>query len=161
MVCCACHVLYVHTGTRIRIGDQEHILQRYVKYRVLTIAEKVTEAGAKLEAAEGNNQDSAPATGIIEKPNNKANASEQVETPASEPAGAKAEEAKDNKQDSAFVTVPISYNSNWGYVHFDLNEAKRLQKCRDQKYMFVQRFVSYSFIPSQASRVVHENIPGK
>ena len=44
MVCCACHVLYVHTGTRIRIGDQEHCLQRYVKYRVLTIVEKVTEA---------------------------------------------------------------------------------------------------------------------
>ena len=44
MVCCACRVLYVHTGTRIRIGDQEHCLQRYVKYRVLTIVEKVTEA---------------------------------------------------------------------------------------------------------------------
>ena len=44
MVCCACHVLYVHTGTRIRIGDQEHCLKRYVKYRVLTVAEKVTEA---------------------------------------------------------------------------------------------------------------------
>jgi len=44
MVCCACRVLYVHTGTRIRIGDQEHCLKRYVKHRVLTVVEKVTEA---------------------------------------------------------------------------------------------------------------------